>query len=109
VKLNKRKVIEKLVILPKTNKRPFWAREMKMLNSLMSQFKNDGFWHKLSFPQKYDSLAYFLSEYGKKMLKKRFNEYNYSLPEIKIPKLGDKVGEDRHFDKKPTTIKQFFK
>lgn len=109
MKLNKKHIIEKLVIVPKTQKRPFWAREMKMLNSLMSEFNNEKFWQDLSFRAKFDSLAYFISEYGKKMLKKRFNEYNYKLPKTKPPKLGDKIGEDKKIKKQPSTINQFLK
>jgi len=109
VKLNKKNIITNLVIVPKTQKRPFWAREMKMLNNLLSEFNNDSFWETLSFQTKYDSLAFFISEYGKKILKKRFNEYNYKVPNKPKPKMGDKVGEDKSFNEPPLTIRQFLK
>jgi len=109
VKLNKKHIIEALVVIPKTQKRAFWAREMKLLNGLMSEFDNDRFWQLLSFIQKYESLAFFVSPYGKKILKKRFNEYNYKIPKTKKVELGDKVGEDKQYDKQPSTIRQFLK
>ena len=65
-KFKKRDVISRLIEIPKTQKRPFWAREMKMLNSLMEEFPNQEFWQKVRFTKKYDSLAYFLSEIFKK-------------------------------------------
>ncbi len=38
----------------------------------------------LSFNKKYDSLAYLVSEYGKKILKKEFNDYNYKIPNLAL-------------------------
>ena len=108
-KFNKRDVINNLLIIPKDKRRPFWAREMKLLNSLINQFPKESFWKTLTFNKKYDSLAYFVSEYGKKILKKRYNEYNYKIPKPPKIKLGDKVGEDKKIIKNKTTIKDFFK
>ena len=73
-KFNKREVISKILEIPKTQKRPFWAREMKMLNTLIEEFNDKEFWQKVNFNKKYDSLAYFISPYGKKYLRRKFNE-----------------------------------
>ena len=107
-KFKKRDVIERLIEVPKTQKRPFWAREMKMLNTLMEEFTDQTFWQKVNFQKKYDSLAYFISHFGKKTLRKKYNEYNYKIPLQEKIKLGDKVGEDKKFKKKNKTVRDFF-
>ena len=57
----KKKVIEKLIEQPKTQKRLFWGREIKSLNILIESYPIDGFWKGLSFPKKLDSIM--LTEY----------------------------------------------
>lgn len=104
-KFNKREVVSRIVEVPKTQKRAFWAREMKMLNTLISEFDNQDFWQKVNFTKKYDSLAYFISYYGKKYLRRKFNEYNYKIPVLKKVKLGSKQGKDKDIKIKKTTIR----
>lgn len=105
-KLNKRDLIKKFVIEPKSQKRMFWAREMKLLNDLMSIFTNEDFWQKINLP-KVSSLAILRSEYGLNTLKKLYLEFNYKIPEkVEIP-LGEKSGKDKSISKKPKTIRQF--
>jgi hypothetical protein len=91
---------------PKTQKRMFWAREMKMLNDLMGMFPNEDFWKRVSI-RKVDSLAILRAQSGLNLLKKKFSEFNYKIPEKKIIKLGKKTGKDKTFEKKPKTIRQF--
>lgn len=107
-KFNKRDVIQRLIEVPKTQKRPFWAREMKMLNTLLAEFPDEVFWKKVNFRKIYDSLAYFMSYYGKKSLRKKYNEYNYKIPLVKQVKLGEKIGEDKKIIKKYKTVRDFF-
>lgn len=108
VKINKREILQRILIIPKTQKRMFWAREMKMLNTLMDEFSDQSFWAKFIFEKKYDSLAYFISPYGKKYLRRKFNEYNYKPPKHKPIKLGKKIGKDRIAERKNKTIKDFY-
>lgn len=108
-KFNKRDVINNLLIIPKDKRRPFWAREMKLLNSLIKQFPKESFWRTLTFNKKYDSLAYFVNEYGKKILQKRYNEFNYKIPRSKPIILGEKIGDDAEIKIKNKTIKDFYK
>ena len=108
-KFKKRDVIQRLVVVPKTQKRPFWAREMKMLNTLMEEFPGERFWSKVSFPKVYDSLAFLVSYYGKKLLKRKHNEYNYKVPSAPKIKLSNKKGEDKKIKKKKQTVRDFFK
>ena len=79
-----------------------------MLNTLMEEFKEYSFWEKVNFIKKYDSLAYFMSYYGKKSLRKKYNEYNYKIPLAKQVKLGNKIGEDKKIIKKYKTVRDFF-
>ena len=84
----------------------FWAREMKLLNDLMSIFPKEDFWQKINLP-KVSSLAMLRSEYGLNTLKKLYLEFNYEIPKkVEIP-LGEKSGEDKLISKKPKTIRQF--
>ena len=105
-KLNKRDLIKKLVVEPKTQKRPFWAREMKLLNDLLEMFPDNDFWIKMK-PESYPSLAVVRSEQGIKSLRKKFREFKYKIPQKKEIKLGEKVGKDRIYNKTPKTIKDF--
>ena len=105
-KLNKRNLIKKLVIEPNTQKRMFWAREMKLLNDLMNIFPKQDFWEKMNF-EKVSSLAILRSKYGLSKLKKLYMEFNYVIPKkVEIP-LGEKKGEDKIISKKSKTIRQF--
>tara|TARA_B100001093_G_C26578462_1_gene906178 strand:- start:47 stop:385 length:339 start_codon:yes stop_codon:yes gene_type:complete len=105
-KLNKRDIIKKIVTEPSTQKRMFWAREMKMLNDLMNMFESEDFWQKVSL-DKVPSLAVLRSGHGLSMLSKKYKEFNYKIPKkIEIP-LGKKTGRDKIISKKPKTIRQF--
>lgn len=105
-KINKRDLIKKIVIEPKTQKRIFWAREMKLLNDLMSIFDNLDFWSKIRV-SKVPSLAILKSENGIKILKKKYREFMYKIPDKVEIKLGKKQGEDKKILKAPQTIRQF--
>jgi hypothetical protein len=107
-KINKREIITRLLVIPKTQKRPFWAREMKMLNTLMEKFPETSFWQKFNFRKQYDSLAYFISPYGQEYLRKKYNEFNYKIPKKSKVKLGKKIGEDKILKKENKTIRDFF-
>ena len=105
-KLNKRDIIKKIVTEPSTQKRMFWAREMKMLNDLMNMFKSEDFWQKVCL-DKVPSLAVLRSDNGLNILSKKYKEFNYKIPEkVEIP-LGKKTGNDKIISKKPKTIRQF--
>ena len=105
-KFNKRKVIQRLVIEPSSQKRIFWAREMKLLNTILEIFPNTEFWEKVRL-RKVNSLAMLKTPKSLSFLRKKYNEFHYKIPEkIEIP-IGEKVGKDRIFSKKPKTIRQF--
>lgn len=95
-----------MVVEPKTQKRMFWAREMKMLNELIDKFPNLDFWTRASF-QKVPSLSHFKSRYGLEKISKMYREFNYVIPPKKDISLGEKSGKDKILSKKPKTIRQF--
>jgi hypothetical protein len=105
-KLNKRDLIKKLVIEPKSQKRMFWAREMKLLNDLIEMFPNQEFWKKVSI-NLVPSLAVLRSGQGLKKIQKKYREFNYKIPPKREIPLGKKSGDDKIISKKPKTIRQF--
>ena len=105
-KLNKRELIKKFVIEPDKQKRMFWAREMKLLNDLMTMFPSQDFWQRTSLP-KVGSLAVWRSGTGLQKVKKQYLEFNYKIPAKVEIHLGEKTGEDKKISKKPKPIRQF--
>jgi hypothetical protein len=95
------------VEIPLKNKRPFWAKEMKMLNDLVAEYDNPTFWSKVTFPTIFPSLAYLKTEYGRQELKRKYNEFIFDIPPSKEYYLGDKIGEDRNYSKQTKTVKDF--
>lgn len=82
---------------------------MKLLNDLLTKRPNIDFWSKVRFPDKYDSLAYLLSEWGESMLRNKYNEFTYKPKKIKAPEISDqKFGEDAVITKTRKTVKDFF-
>jgi hypothetical protein len=106
-KPNKRHLLQSLLEIPNQNKRNFWAREMKLLNDLLSGFSNMEFWTKVKFTPKPNSLLFFKTESGLSLLKKKYNEFNYKIPKRKTIPIGKIVGENRSYTRKPKTIKDF--
>ena len=105
----RKKIIERLLIVPKLNKRAFWAKETKFLMELIEKFPDLNFWNKIKLPKKYDILLALRGDWGKTFLKNKYLDFNYIIPEKEEIKLGDKVGEDKIINKKPKTIRDFLK
>lgn len=103
---HKKDLIKKFVKEPKTQKRFFWAREMKILNDLLDMFPQIEFWEKVSLP-KSNSLALLRSPAGLKKVRKKYREFNYKIPPKKNIKIGEKFGSDKLISKKTKTIRQF--
>ena len=105
----KKDILNRIVDIPKTQKRHFWSREIKILNDLFKIYPVEEFWSVIRFNKKYESMTFLLSDYGKKLLKKRFLEFTYVVPETQTIELGEKTGEDFNVENKPKTIKDFLK
>lgn len=104
---NKKDILANIVNIPKTQKRAFWAREFKILNDLMNLFPSESFWNLINFKEKKDSLIFYKSEHGIKVLKTLYNEYNYQPRVTPKIKLGEKFGEDKIISSNRKTIKNF--
>lgn len=107
-KLNKRETLLRLVNPPEKGKRPFFAREMKMLNDLCDRYSHE-FMNIVTFSDKFDSLAYLVSPKLKGVLDEKFRAFNYVVDKDKYPTytIGEKCGEDKQITKKKKTIKDF--
>ena len=106
--INKREILIRLVEQPKTGKRFFFAREMKMLNDLCDRYSLE-FMNIVSFYKKLDSLAYLVSPKLKAVLDQKFRAFNYVVDNSKYPSytIGEKFGDDKKVTKKNKTIKDF--
>jgi len=106
-KINKRSVLYRLVEVPEKQKRFFFAREMKMLNSLCERYSLE-FMEVIDFGKKFDSLAYLTSPKLRDKLDEKFRAFNYKFDKSKYPdyNIGEKCGEDIKTTKKKT-IKNF--
>jgi hypothetical protein len=103
--------IGRLIDVPKTQKRFFWAREMKIFKDLESRYSLD-FLEIVTFPKKYDSLAYLVSKELKDTMDRKWRNFNFKVDLSKYDKypLGEKSGKDYiHTDNKPKNTKDLFK
>ena len=107
-KINKRKIILRLLEEPKTSKRMFYAREMKLLNDLCNRYSLE-FMNVVTFWKKLDSLTYLLSPKLRDTMDKKWRAFNYKLDKSKYDEynIGEKTGEDREIKKEIKTTKDF--
>jgi hypothetical protein len=108
-KLNKRKILQSLIELPRGSRREVYSREMKLLNDLISRYSED-FVQILKFEKKYDSIAIILCDSFKPELDKRFRNFNYLVDNSKYDSYtltDQKYGEDHTVVLKPKTIRDF--
>lgn len=78
--INKKSFIQKFIKDPKSI---VWPKEMKMVNILFKIFPNKNFWDSLELSFKLNSLCWFLSDDGRKLLNQEYKKFNLELPEIK--------------------------
>lgn len=93
--------------VPKKSKRPFWAREIKTFNILFEKYPCELFWKHLRFLDKLETLIVFRSGFYSKELDKKYNRFNYKIPEKETLTLGAVSGEDIIKNKTNKTIKSF--
>jgi len=104
-------IIERLVEVPKLQKRFFWAAQMKMLKNLEERYSLD-FLEIVTFPKKYDSLAYLVSEALKETMDKKWRNFNFKVDFSKytIYDISDKCGKDyESIYNKPKNTKDLLK
>jgi hypothetical protein len=106
VKLNKRKLLKKLVSFPTSPTRLFWAKEFKLLNDLLEKFPDTEFWNKATF-KPVPSVAILLST-ELTNLKRQYDMFFFQ-PQIKEEKiqLGEATGENYNIVVKHKTLRNF--
>lgn len=108
-KPNKRNILARLLDLPKTGRRVFYAREMKILNDLCERYSLE-FMDIVKFPKK-ESLAYMSSNALRKKMDRKWRAFNYVRDETQFPPMvelsEEKCGEDIKWERKPKTTKDF--
>ncbi len=103
--------IERLVEVPKTQKRFFWAREMKLLKCLEARYSLQ-FLEIVTFPKKYDSLEYVISKELKPTMDRKWSNFNFKVDFNKYERhnIGEKSGKDFvSIENKPKNTKDLFK
>jgi len=107
-KISKRNILIRLVDVPDQGKRPFYAREMKFLNTLCDRYSLE-FMNIVNFQKKFYSLAYLVSPKLKETLDRKFRAFNYVVDNSRYPDydLGEKSGKDISFTPKRKTLKDF--
>jgi len=105
---NKRDIVFRLLEVPDKGRRPFFAREMKLLNDLCDRYSL-AFMDIVNFGKKFDSLAYLVSPKLKDALDEKFRAFNFKvdLSKYKTYDIGEKIGEDTTIFQSPKTIKDF--
>ena len=105
---NKREIIFRLLEVPAKGRRPFFAREMKMLNDLCGRYSLE-FMDIVDFGKKFDSLAYLVSDKLKDALDQKFRAFNFKvdLSKYEVYHIGEKTGKDAKVVPKIKTVKDF--
>jgi hypothetical protein len=67
----------------------FWGREIKIAKQLLKEYPEIDIWQKIVFKCKLPSLAFFLTDDGKKITKRAFLRNKLVLPEKKDYNLGE--------------------
>ena len=107
-KVNKKKILIRLVLIPAKDKRLFYMREMHFLNILCERYSEE-FMEVASFDKQFDSLAYLVSEKLKETLDQKFRAFNFTVDTSRYEtyNLGDKCDSDASIINKNKTIKDF--
>lgn len=105
-------IISCLQVPKSQHKNIAWAKEMKIMNELIKKCNNPEFWFHARTEFQIPSLAWFLTENGRKYLNDKYKKFNLDLKnQVEIYEISDKkYGEDEaHIPKKIKTIMDFIK
>lgn len=108
---NKKEILGRLIEIPKTGKRAFWSREMMFLKKLEERYSLE-FLQIVTFPKKYDSLAYLVSDALKETMDRKWKNFNFKVDFSKytIYDISEKCGKDyESIYNKPKNTKDLFK
>tara|TARA_R110000824_G_scaffold150653_2_gene321348 strand:- start:67 stop:399 length:333 start_codon:yes stop_codon:yes gene_type:complete len=110
MKFSKREVVQKLVVVPKKARRIFWAKQMAIFNKLLDKFPSKKFWQKVRFDKKYEGMEYLFSEYGLKLVERKYRDFHYQIPPAPSFKFSkEKIGPSPALSTKPANLKDFLK
>lgn len=88
----------------------FWAREVKIVKQLMELYPEEDFWKTLSADFKLNSMAFFKTPDGEKLLSLKYQLFRTEVKTeiIAVDLFGEKVGEDIEIKKnKNRSVKDF--
>ena len=86
-----------------------WAREIKIAQKLIKTYKGYSFWNNLK-DLKLPSLAWFLTEDGKKFIAMEDKKLDLSFDKKETTQLNEnKIGEDKKVCQKPKSLVEFIK
>lgn len=84
--------------------------EIFMAKQLLVQYPSEEFWKTFTLPFKLNSLAFLKSPRGEEIVKKKYSEFKFEIPEVVQHNMGtEKIGEDMQIVTKPKTIHDFMK
>lgn len=106
--MKKKKVVQRLLEEASLKNRQDYFKQYAILKSLLKKYDNEDFWAVVNFDEKLKSLYYLKTPYGKKVLEKKYKEFNYKPKgkDIKY-RLAEKSGEDKVSHKNRKTIREF--
>ena len=88
----------------------FWGREIKIVKQLMEIYPEEEFWKTLGADFKLNSMAFFKTPDGEKLLSLKYKMFKMDtkVSEIAVDLFGEKIGEDIEIKKnKNKSIKDF--
>lgn len=80
LKINKKSFVKKFI---KDNVNIIWPKEFKIVKTLFQIFPDENFWNSLDLNFKLNSLCWFLSDDGRKVLNSEYKKFKIELPEAK--------------------------
>lgn len=107
-KLNKFKILSRLVDIPDKNKKIFYLKEFKLMKILTERYSLE-FVSIIDFGKKFDSLAYLVSSKLKGTLDQKWRAFNYKVDKSKYVEynIGEKFGEDKIIKSRNKNTKDF--
>lgn len=94
----------------KMAKATFWSREVKIVKQLMEIYPEEEFWKTLAADFKLNSMAYFKTPDGERLLSLKYKLFKTEVKtnEIAVDLFGEKIGEDIEIKKnKNKSVKDF--
>ena len=106
--MNKRKVVQRLLVESSLSNRQDYFKQYAILKSLLKKYENESFWSVVNFGERLKSLYFLKTAYGKKLLDAKYKEFMYKPrgEDVKY-KLSKKSGKDVIKNKAKKTTRGF--